>query len=223
MTLVLVADDVQALAEQYAYDLRRLGGCEALVTTSGQEALDVLEREPVDCLVLDLEMPGMDGFAVLRALREPRLDVPVVVYTGTGNYDRCVQAVQLGAAGFIDKADPMERVWREVAGVVEAVRLDSTSSVPHRLLGRARAELGEFEEAEREYQEGPAVERRRRLDAEQSRGAAPAARPRSGRVGPVGPRDGAGGRWRHVPQQPRGGARSRGLSRCRGAGLRQSC
>ena len=43
-----------------------------------------------------------------------RLEVPVIVYTGTGNYDRCIQAVRLGAYGFIDKAEPVERVVREI-------------------------------------------------------------------------------------------------------------
>ena len=70
--------------------------------------------EPVDCVILDLEMPGMDGFEVLRALERRGIEVPVIVYTGTGNYDRCIQAVRLGAYGFIDKAEPIERVVQEI-------------------------------------------------------------------------------------------------------------
>src|SRR5256712_13323686 len=110
MTTLLVVDDVAALAEQYAYDLKRVAGYETLVAASGRDALDVLEREAIDCVILDLEMPGMDGFEVLRALERRSLKVPVIVYTGTGNYDRCIQAIRLGAQGFIDKAEPMERV-----------------------------------------------------------------------------------------------------------------
>jgi DNA-binding NtrC family response regulator len=73
----------------------------------------------VDCVILDLEMPGRDGFGVLRAMRERGLDVPVVVYTGTGNYDRCVQAMRAGAYGFIDKGETVERVAREVESAIE--------------------------------------------------------------------------------------------------------
>lgn len=119
MPTVLIVDDVAVMAEQYAYDLRRLAGFETLVAASGAEALEVLARESVDCMVLDLEMPGMDGFAVLRALRERAVEVPVIVYTGTGSYDRCVQAIRLGAHTFIDKADPVERVAREVESAIE--------------------------------------------------------------------------------------------------------
>ncbi len=104
MTLILIVDDTPAMAQQYAYDLKRLAGFETLVARSGDEALDVLGREAIDCVILDLEMPGMDGFEVLRAMERRALTVPVIVYTGTGNFDRCVQAVRLGALGFIDKA-----------------------------------------------------------------------------------------------------------------------
>jgi DNA-binding NtrC family response regulator len=117
-THVLVVDDVPTMAEQYAYDLKRVGGYHTLVAAGGDEALDVLAREPVDCVVLDLEMPGVDGFEVLRRLQQRGIDTPVIVYTGTGNYDRCVQAVRLGAYGFVDKAEPIERVVQEIEQAV---------------------------------------------------------------------------------------------------------
>jgi DNA-binding NtrC family response regulator len=123
MTLVLVVDDVPALAEQYAYDLKRLGGFATLAAPGGKEALELLATEPVDCVILDLEMPGVDGFEVLRTLRERGAIVPVIVYTGTGDYDRCVRAVKLGAYAFIDKSDTMERVAHEVGRAIEHRRL----------------------------------------------------------------------------------------------------
>jgi two-component system, NtrC family, nitrogen regulation response regulator NtrX len=119
MTTVLIVDDVRAMAEQYAYDLKRIAGFETLVAFGGVEALAVMTREPVECVILDLEMPGKDGFAVLREMRERGIDTPVVVYTGTGNYDRCAQAIRLGAYSFVDKSDPVERVAREVENAVE--------------------------------------------------------------------------------------------------------
>ena len=142
MTSVLVVDDVAALAEQYAYDLKRVGGYETLVAASGRDALDVLEREAFDCVILDLEMPGMDGFEVLRALERRALRVPVIVYTGTGNYDRCIQAIRLGAQGFIDKAEPMERVVREVEGVLERERLAAQVAALRRDLGTEASLVG---------------------------------------------------------------------------------
>ncbi|HZI21131.1 MAG TPA: sigma-54 dependent transcriptional regulator [Gemmatimonadales bacterium] len=135
MTLVLVVDDAAALAEQYAYDLKRIGGYDALIAKSGREALDLLEREAVDCVMLDLEMPGMDGFEVLRAMARLDTRPPVIVYTGTGNYDRCVQAIRLGAHGFIDKAESMQRVVREVENTLERARLTGQVAALSRRLG----------------------------------------------------------------------------------------
>jgi two-component system nitrogen regulation response regulator NtrX len=124
MTLqILVVDDVPAMAEQYAYDLKRVGRYHTTIASGGEAGLDLLAREAIDCVVLDLEMPGTDGFEVLRRLQQRGIDTPVIVYTGTGSYERCVQAVRLGAYGFIDKAEPIERVVQEIENAVSRGRL----------------------------------------------------------------------------------------------------
>ncbi|MDH3498183.1 MAG: sigma-54 dependent transcriptional regulator [Gemmatimonadota bacterium] len=153
MTLILVVDDVRPLAEQYAYDLKRLGGYDTLIADGGRAALDLLTQEPVDCVILDLEMPDLDGFDVLRGMDERKLRIPVIVYTGTGNYDRCVRAVQLGAYGFIDKGEPMERVAQEVARAVERERLTGEVAALRRRLDADSPLLGS----------SPAMERLREL------------------------------------------------------------
>jgi two-component system, NtrC family, nitrogen regulation response regulator NtrX len=142
MTLVLVVDDIPALADQYAYDLKRLGGYAVLTAADGKQALDTLTGAAIDCMILDLEMPGMDGFEVLRILEQQGSEVPVIVYTGTGNYERCIQAVRLGAYGFIDKAEPMERVVQEVEGVLERRRLRSEVAALQRRLGAETSLIG---------------------------------------------------------------------------------
>mgnify|MGYP006278759857 CR=1 FL=1 len=124
MALVLIVDDVLPLAQQYAYDLGRVGGYDTVVATGGKQALDMIAGEAVDCVILDLEMPGMDGFEVLRRLSESDSPPPVIVYTGTGDFDRCVRAIRLGAYSFIDKSEPMERVALEVENAMEKARLE---------------------------------------------------------------------------------------------------
>jgi two-component system nitrogen regulation response regulator NtrX len=142
VTLILVVDDVPAMAEQYAYDLRRIAGYEVIIAGDGRQALERLGGEVVDCILLDLEMPGMDGFEVLRALEHRGSEVPVIVYTGTGNYDRCIQAVRLGAYGFIDKAEPMERVAQEIASAVERRRLRAEVDILRRRLDAGSSLVG---------------------------------------------------------------------------------
>ena len=142
MTVVLVVDDVPTMASQYAYDLERLAGYEVLTAGDGKRALDLLAGSVVDCMILDLEMPGMDGFEVLRALERLGNEVPVIVYTGTGNYERCIQAVRLGAYGFIDKAEPMEHVVQEVQAAIERKRLRAEVAALQRKLGAESSLVG---------------------------------------------------------------------------------
>jgi two-component system nitrogen regulation response regulator NtrX len=143
MSTVLIVDDLPALAEQYAYDLQRLAGHETLTAGDGDAALEVLAREAVDCVILDLEMPGRDGFGVLRAMRERGLDVPVIVYTGTGSYDRCVQAMRLGAYTFVDKNDPVERVAHEIENAIERKALLAEVATLRRYAADDSALLGD--------------------------------------------------------------------------------
>ena len=137
MTTVLIVDDVKPLAEQYAYDLARLGGYATRTASNGPAALQAVETGDVDCVVLDLEMPGMDGFEVLETMRHRGDETPVIVYTGTGDYDRCIRAVRLGADGFIDKAEPVERVAQEIASAVERRRLRSEVRALQERLGES--------------------------------------------------------------------------------------
>jgi len=149
MSRILIVDDVPAMREQYAYDLARLGGHDTVTAAGGREALDRVATEPVDVIILDLEMPGTDGFQVLAELKRQGSRVPVIVYTGTGNYDRCVRAVKLGAYAFLAKDEPLERVVQEVENALAWAELRrEVATLRHRtgddspLIGDSRAMRG---------------------------------------------------------------------------------
>jgi two-component system LytT family response regulator len=130
MTTVLVVDDVAAMAEQYAYDLRRLGPYDTAVASGGSAALDLLSREPIDAVVLDLEMPGMDGFAVLRALAPSA--VPLVVFVTA--YDRyALQAFETHAFDYLLKPFSDERFALVLDRVRARLRERSLASMTERL------------------------------------------------------------------------------------------
>lgn len=156
MSLILIIDDIAAMRDQYAYDLKRLGGFDTLTASGGAEGLICLEQEPVDCVILDLEMPGVDGFEVLATLKRKANKVPVIVYTGTGSFDRCVRAVKLGAYSFIAKNEPLERVVREVENALawsemqdEIRRLRRQSGDDSPLIGESRAAVAMTQQIDR--------------------------------------------------------------------------
>jgi DNA-binding NtrC family response regulator len=142
MTLVLVVDDVAPMAEQYAYDLKRMGGYDVVTAADGRQALEALGASPVDCVLLDLEMPVMDGLEVLRELERKGSEVPVIVYTGTGNFERCAQAIRLGAYGFLDKSEAMPKVVLEIESALERRRLRAEVGTLRRQLGRETSLIG---------------------------------------------------------------------------------
>jgi two-component system nitrogen regulation response regulator NtrX len=123
MKQVLIVDDVPAMAVLSDYDLNGVGGYLGCVGAGGAAALVFRGRYAIDCVILDLEMPGVDGFEVLRRMQQRGIDTPVIVYTGAGSYDRCIQAVRLGAYGFVDKAEPIERVVQEIENAVSRGQL----------------------------------------------------------------------------------------------------
>ncbi len=80
-------------------------GHEFLSADDGDEALKVLDRQPVDLMLLDIMMPGRDGLATLAAIRHSPLtsNLPVLMLTASGNEDHVRRAYELGANGFIGK------------------------------------------------------------------------------------------------------------------------
>jgi DNA-binding NtrC family response regulator len=99
---ILVADDapdylllmVQALQNE---------GHRVFEATGGAAALEILNRESIDAVVTDLQMPTVDGFEVLRTASAKMPPVPVVVVTGFGTVESAVEAMKLGALDFIAK------------------------------------------------------------------------------------------------------------------------
>ena len=104
---VLVVDDEPRLRAFVEIKLR-LSGYEVIMATSGQEALDLVQSENPDIMLLDITMPGMSGFEVLRKLHT-FTELPVIALSA--NPDTANEAMRLGANAFIAKPfDPDELV-----------------------------------------------------------------------------------------------------------------
>jgi two-component system KDP operon response regulator KdpE len=97
--LVLVVDDHRHVLRFIEINLK-LHNFGVITTTSGEEALAIIEAKEPDIMLLDIIMPGMDGFEVLRRLRSSS-QLPVIAFsTSIANYD---EAMKLGANTFISK------------------------------------------------------------------------------------------------------------------------
>lgn len=84
---------------------RRLGkrGLVVTLAQSGEQALEALERAPVDVVVLDVKMPGLDGLQTLREVKRLQPLVEVILLTGHASVEVAVQGMELGAFDYLMK------------------------------------------------------------------------------------------------------------------------
>jgi DNA-binding NtrC family response regulator len=131
-TILLVDDDLDF--QEIVTDRLVALGYRVFAASNGQEGLALLEKEGPQIVLLDIEMPDMNGLEVLKAMRTRAHDVTVVMLTAYGTIERAVQAMKQGAYDFIpkpfepehlvltvQKALERERLKREVAILSEAV------------------------------------------------------------------------------------------------------
>ena len=99
---ILLVEDDDALREALA-DTLTLGGYDYLEAASAEAALKLLEQESVSMVVSDVNMPGMDGHALLRTLRSQYPQLPVLLMTAYGTVQQAVTAMRDGAADYLVK------------------------------------------------------------------------------------------------------------------------
>lgn len=119
---VLVVDDEPGIRELLAQILVDEGYTVATVAT-GEEALGALSKEIFDVVLLDVQLPGLNGLEILRQLKASGNRVPVVMISGHATVEQAAEAVREGAADFLEKPLGLERVLVTVGNVLERSRL----------------------------------------------------------------------------------------------------
>ncbi|MEX2314777.1 MAG: response regulator transcription factor, partial [Thermomicrobiales bacterium] len=130
---VLVVDDEEDIVTLMR-DFLEAAGYTVLTAADGPTALDLLRHEPVDCLLLDVMMPGISGFEVLRRIRETR-DVPVLFLSAKQEDSDKIRGLGLGADDYIVKSATPGEV---VARVKAVLRRSGRDEAPAALLDFGR-------------------------------------------------------------------------------------
>ena len=97
MARILVVDDEADMRMALANVLNRMGH-RIFEASDGPSALEFLQREKADLVLLDIRLPGMDGVQILRNLRETDRTTPVLMVTGYGSVQPAVEVMKLGAS-----------------------------------------------------------------------------------------------------------------------------
>ena len=109
--VVMLVEDFADTREMMRHVLER-GGCRVLEAANGQEAIELAQREHVDLILMDLNMPVLDGFTATLRIREyePTRDVPVVAVTAFDTAEFRAAATAVGCSDYIVKPLDFERL-----------------------------------------------------------------------------------------------------------------
>ncbi len=110
---VLLVDDEKDFIETLA-DRMRNRGMTVDTSTSAMDALDKIETESYDAIILDLMMPGMDGLEALKLVKERRPELQVILLTGFGTLEKGIEAMKLGATDFVEKPADLETLTQKI-------------------------------------------------------------------------------------------------------------
>jgi two-component system nitrogen regulation response regulator NtrX len=141
---ILIVDDEPGVRSSLSGVLRDEGYTVEAVA-SGEACLDRVTRGPVDLIVLDVWLPGMDGLATLSRLRERQVDAQVVLISGHGNIESAVRAIKLGAFDFVEKPLSLEKTVLVVRNALRQRRLEAENQVLRARVEKMRAMVGESE------------------------------------------------------------------------------
>lgn len=120
MTKLLVIDDEESARKVLKISLES-DGYTVFTAEDGPSGLDILARENPSIVLTDIRMPGMDGIEVLRKVKEQRDEVEVIVFTGHGDMNLAIQALQLEASDFILKPIDDKRLTLAVRHAEEKI------------------------------------------------------------------------------------------------------
>src|SRR5450755_1168530 len=101
-TRILLVDDDSSVLRMTDRVLKKAGH-EVVACSSGSEALAILAEQSFDVMITDIQMPGISGLKLLRAVRDLDLDLPVVLVTGNPNVKSAADAVEYGAFRYLVK------------------------------------------------------------------------------------------------------------------------
>ena len=120
---LLIIDDEQDMLQLLKRSLEPEMGCKVKTASSGEEALKALDTEPLDLVLLDMKMPGMDGLEVLQRIRSKHSWLTVIMMTAHGCIELAVQAIKMGAYDFITKPFDHEALVWSLEKALERSRL----------------------------------------------------------------------------------------------------
>ena len=106
---ILIVDDEKGILDTLSGILED-EGYDVFLIEDAETALEILEKEEIDLIFLDVWLPKMSGIEAIKIIKEKDSDIPIIMISGHGNVEIAVEAIKLGAYDFLEKPLSMERV-----------------------------------------------------------------------------------------------------------------
>lgn len=123
---ILVVDDENAIADIIDYNLKR-EGFEVKVANDGKECLDIVEKENFDLIILDVMMPKIDGFTVLKEIRKTK-NIPIIMLTAKEEEVDKILGLELGADDYVVKPFSMRELLARVKAILRRCAFEVTNA-----------------------------------------------------------------------------------------------
>lgn len=110
---VLLVDDEREFLEIMSERMRARG---MIVTTteSADQALSIIEKESFDAIIMDFQMPEMDGMEALKAIKKKKPELQIILLTGYATVEKTVEAMKIGATDFLEKPADLEALVKKI-------------------------------------------------------------------------------------------------------------
>lgn len=135
---VLIVDDEEEFVETIVKRLKDRG-LAAQGVTSGMQALDLMQTQDFDVVILDVKMPGMDGIETLREMKKRKPLTEVIMLTGHGSVESGIQGLQLGAYNYVMKPVPLDELLAQMTQAYERKLIEEDRQVKAEAEGATRS------------------------------------------------------------------------------------
>lgn len=125
---ILIVDDEPEYQRAFSFILTS-AGYQVLTCSNGQEALELLSRSPIDLVMTDLKMPGMDGMELVRQVKATYPSIEIMIITAFGTIESAVEAMKHGATGYFIKSNDPSTLLLDINRMAKIKTLEKDNQI----------------------------------------------------------------------------------------------
>ena len=128
MAKILIAEDNISLRQLMSIHLERAGH-KVSVASDGLQALEVMDHNPIDLIIADIMMPNLDGYGLIREMRDANIEIPVLIVTAKDTMDDKRTGFRIGADDYMTKPVDMEEMLLRVEALLRRCKIVNSKSI----------------------------------------------------------------------------------------------